>query len=84
MKRFKIGDLIHVKWRDSASVDGWEPWDTLIENGQLCETVGWLTHTSKQCITISGTIAYEDRDTKLAACSMIIPRKAVAKMRIVR
>ena len=76
----KLNKLYYVKWSDSYSIDNTMEWREYKEHEKpeihICESAGWLTKISKDCIRITPHIA------KYYGCGdLVIPKSAIIKIK---
>lgn len=76
--------LVMVEWEDSASTDGWMPFDEAASEAHatVIFTVGWVAARAKGQINLVSTIQPSEEDgTPLRACLLMsIPMKCVKRI----
>lgn len=75
-RKFKLGDIVRIDWRDASSRDGWIKPDDLPEDGaMLTSTVGFFLKQSKHGIFLAALI----NENNQVNDSSFIPRGMVLK-----
>lgn len=85
----KVGDLVYIRWDDHCSYHGsaWRPIGEIAEalTGSACETVGFVLHISKECITTAANVTINSDGTNSEDCSHVATRlrRAITKGRVI-
>ena len=81
--------LVVVDWIDAASLTGWKDRDAVEDamgDTYHCRTLGWIVAEDGKQIALAPTIQLSDDATEAikAADTMMIPKAAITKRRIIR
>jgi uncharacterized protein (DUF169 family) len=80
--KFKIGEIVWVRWLDSYRESGpvWEEWNQGQEPSSHCESVGWVTKIGKLYVTVSGH-THTCENAKYCSGCMSIPLPSIVKVK---
>ena len=70
------GDIIYVRWLDSAAPHQWTHEDQLHDEPLICESIGWFIREGKETLTVGGHRTSEGQWDGI----MSIPTAAVTKV----